>query len=1045
MSTATPTAPAESPGRLAPLGAGYRQGMLQTFGTTDGLPSVIVHDLLVDGEGRLWVATLGGLCCFDGHQLRAFTAADGLPANPVWSLAWSPSGDIWAGTEAGLVRYDGRGFITYTTADGLAHDRVGSLLQMRSGDLWCGAGGFDPGSPCGLTRYDGQRFTAFTASDGLPHEQVWSLCETRDGVLWVGTANGLARLTHGRFELHPDLPVQDGDDLGPWLPGRLAPGLVNAILEDRHGSLWVGTRAGLYRGDHQSMEPVPIGGGALAANVRDLAEAGDGAIWLATWAGVCRCDGSEVTPVCDVRDGLGNNQVNAVVQDGQGDIWAGTLSGLTRYCAGQFAQFTERDGLASDLALCVAEECDGAIWLGTMDGVSCFDSQGLRPLAAMRGRHVATIVEDGDGRLWFGGMHGLSRWDGDECITLGSGQGFPGHMIQCSCRDAEGHLWFGTPAGLYRWDGRGFEASLQDQEIYTVGPDAQGRLWVRTGDAIGIFRDGHLDIAEAVTTHAINHTPFTDSRGTLWYTSGDGGTICRRGDERRCLTRSDGFTDSFVPAVFEDRRGHLWFSTYGEGVIRYDGTVFQSLTRRDGLAHHAVQQALEDRRGDVWITTEGGVTRYRPREVCPHARICSVVADRRYEPESVLHLVGPVPLVAFEFEGTSATTPTDRMVYVVRLIGLDETWIPRYEARAEYQDLPTGEYTFQVRAVDADLNYSAVAEVQLAVEDDPRIAAFNEALGTGGLGDDFVGDSPALRHVQMQLREVAATDATVLIEGETGTGKGLAARVLHSLSGRRAGPLVHVHCGALPESLVESELFGHERGAFTGAVARKIGKAELASGGTLFLDEIGDMPLSAQVKLLRLLEERTFERVGGTHTLSADVRIAAATNRDLAQMVREGTFREDLYYRLQVFPVRLPPLRDRRQDIALLALYFMQHMAAHLGKSISAIAPEACARLEAYDWPGNVRELEHAVQRAAIVCSGSAIEAGDLAIGSDTSPAAGAEGLTLEQSERRYILATLERTGWVVRGPRGAAAILGVHEATLRSKMKKLGITRPSA
>ena len=343
--------------------------------------------------------------------------------------------------------------------------------------------------------------------------------------------------------------------------------------------------------------------------------------------------------------------------------------------------------------------------------------------------------------------------------------------------------------------------------------------------------------------------------------------------------------------------------------------------------------------------------------------------------------------------------------------------------------------------MDRDLNYSEAAAVHLTIEPDPYQQALSQALSGTGAAGEFVGSSGALREVQDELLQVAATDVTVLIQGETGTGKGLAARLVHRASPRRDGPFVQVNCGALPDSLVESELFGHEKGAFTGAHARKLGKVELAKGGTLMLDEIGDLPLDAQVKLLRLLEEETFERVGGEGTLSAEVRVVAATNRDLQQMVHEGQFREDLYFRLAVFPVRLPPLRERVEDIPLLAVYFMERMAAHLNKDVHGLDEKAVAALQRYAWPGNVRELEHAVQRAVIVCRGSTIGTGEIALGPGSEPPGG-EVVPLEEVERRYIREVLEQAGWVVSGPRGAAALLGLNPSTLRGRMRKLGLHR---
>lgn len=283
----------------------------------------------------------------------------------------------------------------------------------------------------------------------------------------------------------------------------------------------------------------------------------------------------------------------------------------------------------------------------------------------------------------------------------------------------------------------------------------------------------------------------------------------------------------------------------------------------------------------------------------------------------------------------------------------------------------------------------------------------------------------------------------MLVLGETGTGKGLAARTLHSWSARRAGPFIQVSCGALPEGLIGSELFGHEKGAFTGALRRKLGRVELACDGTLFLDEIGDLTLAAQARLLRLLEEGTYERVGGTEELRSAARVVAATNRDLEAMVAEGSFRQDRYYRIQVVPVRLPPLRERAEDVPLLAAYFAEAMARHLGKAVRRVSPEAGALLQSHHWPGNVRELQHVVQRAVIACQGDRLDVGDIVLhpGAPAAPP-GSGAMTPEQFERQYYETALRQAHWVVGGPHGAAASLKMPESTLRLRMQRLGLRR---
>ena len=319
-----------------------------------------------------------------------------------------------------------------------------------------------------------------------------------------------------------------------------------------------------------------------------------------------------------------------------------------------------------------------------------------------------------------------------------------------------------------------------------------------------------------------------------------------------------------------------------------------------------------------------------------------------------------------------------------------------------------------------------------------------EALD-GGRFHGIAGRSPALRDALREAQTVAGTDATVLILGETGTGKELVARAIHRLSGRAGKPFIKLNCAAIPSGLLESELFGHERGAFTGAVARKTGRFEAAHTGTLFLDEVGDLPLELQPKLLRVLQDHEFERLGSTRTQRVDIRLLAATHRDLRRMVAEGSFREDLYYRLNVFPLRLPPLRDRPGDIPLLARRFVDHYARRLGRRIDGIAPHALQALAAYPWPGTVRELQNVIERAVILTPG-----GPLALPAleapPTQPSASAAPVprTLHEAEREHVLEALHRSHWVIGGPGGAARRLGVPRTTLLYRMEKLGITRPT-
>jgi formate hydrogenlyase transcriptional activator len=334
------------------------------------------------------------------------------------------------------------------------------------------------------------------------------------------------------------------------------------------------------------------------------------------------------------------------------------------------------------------------------------------------------------------------------------------------------------------------------------------------------------------------------------------------------------------------------------------------------------------------------------------------------------------------------------------------------------------------------------------------VAAFerfpsSDQVSCGRKFEQVIGNSPALESVLEQIEMVAPTDSTVLIHGETGTGKELIARAIHNLSSRCGRSFIKLNCAAIPLDLLESELFGHEKGAFTGAIAQKIGRFEIADKGTLFLDEVGDIPPQLQPKLLRVLQEQEFERLGSTRTHQVNVRLVAATNRDLVGMVKQGDFRSDLYYRLNVFPVLLPPLRERREDIPALVNHFVEHCSRRMNRRIEEIPQETMEALSSYYWPGNIRELQNLIERAVILCSDGVLPnplprpTTEHAIFS-AEAVVSSSPITLRDSERNLILKTLEAVGWVIGGPKGAAIKLGLKRTTLLHRMNKLGIFRPT-
>jgi formate hydrogenlyase transcriptional activator len=326
----------------------------------------------------------------------------------------------------------------------------------------------------------------------------------------------------------------------------------------------------------------------------------------------------------------------------------------------------------------------------------------------------------------------------------------------------------------------------------------------------------------------------------------------------------------------------------------------------------------------------------------------------------------------------------------------------------------------------------------------PDVVPLGNPLAEDTIGEGMVGRSSALRDVLAQVEMVAATDSTVLICGETGTGKELIARAVHNLSARRARAFVKCNCAAIPTGLLEAELFGHEKGAFTSAVGQRIGRFELAHHGTIFLDEIGEAPLELQPKLLRILQEREFERLGSSRTLRTDARLVAATNVDLADMIGARRFRSDLYYRLNVFPIRVPPLRERSEDVPLLIRYFAHSCARRMNRHITCVSSVALDALVRYSWPGNVRELQNLIERAVIVSAGEVLQVPALPVDGGVAVPRARGSRTLEDAERTLILETLQETGWVLSGRSGAATRLGINRSTLQFRMKKLGIARPS-
>ena len=920
---------------------------------------------------------------------------------------------------------------TYAMADGLAGMRIEHIADDSEGCLWFAT--WDNG----VSRFDGDEFQNFTKQDGLIDDRTYKV--------WIGRFENRDELwcyADGTFE-----SVQV--DLG---------GPLRKIQCDREGRMWISTSEGALYQDGDGFSRFTPADGLHHPAVKAVFLDRDHQYWFATWGGGGLYDAHSIS-IFDLNKALPKDkkpsEISQIVQDRQGNIWIGCVSpiltsrhqSVARFDGEHFAFIDSEQGFDIDNCFSMYEDHEGYLWFGGLNGLFRYDGQALKKMeidAGLDERSISTITQDVEDQFLFGYWEKSAyknKFKKEKLlvsplkIIYQRGEEFQTIFMEEEKKDVLDRI--GTVIA-----GRNSEIYFHlASHNFPVGGRGLARWYSEDGLKFYGVEDGLID--DRVTDL------LEDRDGNLWIATLGG--LCRfDGSTFQNFTTEDGLPSNRIRCLFEDRQGHLWLGT-DRGVAHYDGQLFQTI---NSPHIEPVCQILEDRNGTFFFgTTQGKIIRYRQRRALPRIRLLQVIADEVYENSGEVIVSTAGQQLIFEYKGLSFSRPPSDMLYVYRLNGYDADWqLATRKMRAFYRDLPPGDYTFQVRAIDRDLNYSEIAQAQLSITADPRIDALTDVINRRG-SQQFIGHSAALHAFQVNLEKIASTNMTVLILGETGVGKGLAARTLHALSANSDGPFIEVSCGALPGALIDSELFGHERGAFTGAVFQRLGRVELAEGGTLFLDEIGDMALETQVKLLRLLEEGTFERVGSSETRMAKTRIVAATNRDLKEMVSTGDFREDLYYRLNAFPMYLPPLREREADIPHLAEFFKARMARHIGKQIDPLTPEIIEMLQSYDWPGNVRELEHTIQRAVVLCPESLIRVIDLVLHhpriEDTnrdleqqtlSASQAPEFIPLDEHDRRYILDALEATNWMIKGPRGAAKLLGVPPSTLYSKMKKLGI-----
>ncbi len=1012
----------------------------------DGLAGMLIEDICQDRRGLLWIATAdGGVSRFDGEAFESFGLAQGLPHLTVMTIAEDAVGRLWFGTlGGGLALFDGRRFDVYTTEHGLPSNEILGLQAQADGSMGVltgeGIGRFAEGSCVECTREIG----------GQPLGRVHDLVTDSEGTTWLATrSRGIISLD-GRC-MGPDF-APGGAHHWPW-----------KLAQDTSGHLWIASRhrnreavVGRYDPRSEHLDWVEVSAPPEAAQIvepgiRHVRLDGRGRLWMVR-RGVVVYDGQEWHPFSARFPDARFANTRLTYEDREGNVWVGSWGrGLVCCSQAHIRRYTEAEGLPHPRVRSLAEDGRGRIWIGTGRGVACLEEGTVHPVKA--GPPVFALAIDRQERLWTGDGKGrVSMGTGAEPRVIAELAEDDHGTVNGLYEDRSGRLWVCTSDGLLGHMEEDRFVALQErclQAYKAVVQDSEGVLWVGAGqEGPALYRmDGHrLHVCDFAGLEAIpGVTALCEHAGMLWL-----GTTCGlfsvdvRSREVRGFTTDQGLSANCILSLGTDRQGRLWIGTEGGGVLNYDGQAFHRLPNLGGgPQEHPVHTILCDRLGRLWFGTGAGLICYQPHHTSPGIVIRQLVEGHLLEAPDAVSFPRGTAEVTLHFQGIRFRIDGGPLLYSHRLVTgeAEGEWSEFAEAkRVSYRNLAVGEYRFEVRTRDPEGRVSEAAHLQVRVvpeagDEDRRLKQRPQSPV-----ELLLGHGAGTERLLSQLRRVAATDMTVLLRGETGTGKALVARGIHDLGPRRQHPFVHVNCGSLTSALVESELLGHEQGAFPGAAMRRAGLMEQAHEGTLFLDEVGDLPPAGQQALSHVLDHGLLTRVGGVESFPVDVRVIASTSRDLGRVVREGAFTAELYYGLGEFPVMLPPLRDRREEIPGLATWFAEECARQLERPVPTLTEETAEYLKKHSWPGNLRELKHLMRRAVMLCEGRILEVSHVLLPAEEeewrSPAA-------QRTEKQQILEALEATNGRIYGEYGAAKLLGMNPERLRSRMRAHGLQRP--
>ena len=1023
----------------------------QQYTVFDGLAGMYVEDIYQDRHGLLWIGTTdGGISRFDGAHFDTFGLSDGLPHLSVTTIVEDADGRLLFGTfGGGIAAYDGSGFQVYTTEHGLPSNDIFGLQPQADGSVRVL-------TTAGVGRFvEGRCVECMTELAGKPLGLVYDMVTDSAGTTWLAT-QGRGVLSMDGQRMNTD--SGDGPDAvqlqWPW-----------NFAQDTAGNLWIGFRyvgteviVGRYDPMSKQFEIIRNDGAEGAEVVlngtRHVRVDDRDWVWLGR-RGVLVYDGEEWHPFSANLPGVHFSGTRLTYEDSEGNIWVGLWGGGLIFCDPISVQlYDKEDGLPDSEVRCLREDQEGRIWIGTTGGLACKEDSQIRPVEV--GYTVLSMAVDRQGQVWSNGPEGqvfksVSREAQAVAVTAEGVeikmlfQGREDHLIACTSEWQLGQIEANRFIAIEDLRPLGYRVVLQDRE---------GSFWLGcygTRPALYNYKDGQLRACDMAGIEAVGYVnALCEYQDAIWVGTAHGlFAISYQAKEVRQFTVDQGdlSANGIMALLADPQQECLWIGTSGGGVLKYDGQTFQSIRLGKSALENIVDAILRDSQGRLWFGTRAGLIAYQPGETPPRIRIRQVVAGRTFAEPQAVSCPESTPEIQFHFQGLSFRSGAEQMRYSHRLVGHGpaEEWSAFTPAnRVTYQDVPAGLFHFEVRTVDRDGLMSDVARLTVRVAP-THLRRLEQMLRVSNQG--FLSQSQAMARLLDQVESMAETDMTVLVLGETGVGKGVLARLLHNLSPRQANPFISVNCGGLSAGLIESELFGHEKGAFTSANAQKIGYFERADGGTLFLDEVGDLPLDSQRALLHILEEGHLTRVGGEKSIPVDVRVVAATNKDLEEAIQAGTFREDLFYRLSVLSVVLPPLRERQEDIPLLAAHFASRCAEQLGRPTPVLGEEVVAHLQHYAWPGNVRELEHVIQQAVVLGDRDVIQVVDVPFQAAEAELAlpveqGFAGDAEDEDEKQRILAALQATNWRIYGPRGAARLLGMGPEKLRYRMRKHGLQR---